>query len=116
MRLAPTAITRVLTDGTLQVSFTAEAPTTSAGDFFFDVVHLAGHGPLIRARATATAARQADPNRYLIELDGDPLSATDRIVIRVTDPLGRSTDSTPVTVAEPPDLVGLKVDRDKAVQ
>jgi hypothetical protein len=93
----PSDVTTLRVGPTVQILFEAEAPTTPVGDFRFDILQLTGDGPLIVARATATQARQAIPNRYQIEADG--LSAGDEVVVRVTDPLGLQAESPPVTIA-----------------
>ena len=96
----------------VRVTFAAEAPSTSAGDFILELIHLAENGPLIRHRETAVRARlENDPQRYEMTLPGNVLPDGEEIVVRITDPLGRSTDSGPVSASSPPDLDQLQANR-----
>ncbi len=106
---ADIVVTRAVGPDLVQVSFTAVAPTTSAGDFQFDLIHLQTGSRLIVARSTAANARQnVGPDSYLLTADGSRIDEDDTLIIRITDPLGRSSETAPFLQRQPPDLTQLR--------
>jgi hypothetical protein len=96
----------------IEVSFNAAAPTTTAGDFQFDLIRLRDGSRIILTKSAAANARQgAGTDDYLLVVDGGEITMDDEMIIRVTDPLGQSTESDPFSERQPPDLVDLQVNR-----
>lgn len=85
-----------------ELSISAIAPDTPAGQFFFEIVQVSGSNVFSLARISAANSRQATPDQYRILVDetlfidnsGTPLLISgDTIKVRLIDPLGQHSDS-----------------------
>jgi hypothetical protein len=77
----------------IRIRFSATAPTTPVGDFTFDVItRAAGHAKR-HSRGRAAAIRLTG-DQYELTFDGTEVPSGALIHIRITDPLGRTAEST----------------------
>jgi hypothetical protein len=93
---APVGLAAARLDGFVEVLFDADAPTTPAGDFVFDVLRIDNGLRTFLARSTAATARQATPTHFAVLVDAEAVRPGEQILVRATDPEGRAAESIPI--------------------
>lgn len=92
----PTAPTIDLTsrdiDGQVVVGFTAEAATTPAGDFVFDLI-TRGSGHVTRHTTARASVSRVSGDTHQMKFSDSEVPTGAKVHIRVTDPLGKKAES-----------------------